>query len=111
MRVDALRNRDRIHEVARTLFAERGTEVPMAAVARHAGVVTLYRRFPTKEALVTEVFTDQFATCVSVVDDALADRDPWRGFSTAFLAPRRAAGCVPTSHRPTSRCCSGPSAA
>jgi AcrR family transcriptional regulator len=84
MRADAARNRDRIVEVARTLFAARGIDVPMAAIARHAGVgvATLYRRFPTKESLVTEVFADQFVACVSVVDDALADPDPWHGFCT-----------------------------
>lgn len=86
LRADALHNRNRIVEVARDLFAERGLDVPMAAIARHAGVgvATLYRRFPTKESLVTEVFADQFATCVSVVDDALADPDPWRGFCTVI---------------------------
>ncbi|RZQ59631.1 TetR/AcrR family transcriptional regulator [Amycolatopsis suaedae] len=84
LRADAQQNRDRIVEVARTLFAERGLDVPMAAIARHAGVgvATLYRRFPTKDSLVTEVFADQFAACVSVVDEALADPDPWRGFRT-----------------------------
>ncbi|WP_239108692.1 TetR/AcrR family transcriptional regulator [Microbispora siamensis] len=86
LRADARQNRDRIVEVARRLFADRGLDVPMAAIARHAGVgvATLYRRFPTKEALVTEVFADQFEACVSVVDDALADPDPWRGFCTAI---------------------------
>ncbi|MEQ4722957.1 helix-turn-helix domain-containing protein [Nonomuraea sp. B19D2] len=85
LRADARQNRDRIVEVARELFAERGLDVPMAAIARraHVGVATLYRRFPTKESLVTEVFADQFEACVSVVDDALADPDPWRGFCTA----------------------------
>ncbi|TCO48785.1 TetR/AcrR family transcriptional regulator [Actinocrispum wychmicini] len=86
LRVDARQNRDRIVEVARRLFAERGLDVPMAAIARHAGVgvATLYRRFPTKESLVKEVFAEQFAECVSVVDDALADPDPWRGFCTVI---------------------------
>ncbi|MEU7869149.1 helix-turn-helix domain-containing protein [Dactylosporangium sp. NPDC049140] len=84
LRSDARQNRDRIVEVAGTLFAERGIDVPMAAVARHAGVgvATLYRRFPTREALVTEVFADQFAACEAVLDDALADPDPWHGFRT-----------------------------
>jgi len=86
IRVDALRNRNRILDVARALFAERGIDVPMAAIARRAGVgaATLYRRFPTKESLVTEVFADQFAVCVSLVDDALTDPDPWRGFCTVI---------------------------
>jgi AcrR family transcriptional regulator len=47
-------------------------------------VATLYRRFPTRESLVTEVFADQLAGCLSLVDDALADLDPWRGFCTAI---------------------------
>jgi AcrR family transcriptional regulator len=86
LRADALANRNRIIEVARDLFADRGLDVPMAAIARHAevGVATLYRRFPTKESLVTEVFADQFAACVSVVDDALADPDPWHGFCSVI---------------------------
>jgi AcrR family transcriptional regulator len=86
LRRDARRNRDRIIEVAHDLFAHRGLDVPMAAVARHAGVgmATLYRRFPTKEALVGEVFAHQFEACLAVVDDALNDPDAWRGFVTVL---------------------------
>ncbi|MFJ6573859.1 TetR/AcrR family transcriptional regulator [Streptomyces sp. NPDC091292] len=86
LRADALLNRHRILEAARDLFSTRGLDVPMAAVARRAGVgvATLYRRFPTRESLVTEVFADQLGVCASVVDDALADPDPWRGFRTAI---------------------------
>ncbi|HLT62810.1 MAG TPA: helix-turn-helix domain-containing protein [Microlunatus sp.] len=82
LRTDALRNRERILQAARVLFAERGPDVPMAAIARRAevGMATLYRRFPTKEELVAEVFADQFSSCQSLVDEALADPDPWRGF-------------------------------
>nr|BFE60626.1 TetR/AcrR family transcriptional regulator [Dactylosporangium thailandense] len=84
LRADARQNRDRILDVAAELFAERGIDVPMAAVARHAGVgvATLYRRFPTREALVAEVFAEQFAACSAVLYDALEDPDPWRGFRT-----------------------------
>ncbi|SHF54703.1 transcriptional regulator, TetR family [Streptoalloteichus hindustanus] len=86
LRADAAHNRNRIVEVARTLFAERGIDVPMATIARHArvGVATLYRRFPTRESLITEAFADQFAACLSVVDEALADPDPWRGFCSVI---------------------------
>jgi AcrR family transcriptional regulator len=85
LRADARHNRDRIAEVARDLFAARGLDVPMAAIARRAGVgiATLYRHFSTKEALVGDVFAEKFAACASVVDDALADPDAWRGFRTA----------------------------
>src|SRR5690349_22550187 len=86
MRADARENRARVLAVARQLVATRGLDVPMAAIARRAGVgvATLYRRFPTREALITEVFSDQLTHCVSVVDDALADPDPRRGFRTAI---------------------------
>ncbi|MFT7836072.1 helix-turn-helix domain-containing protein [Saccharothrix sp. BKS2] len=82
LRVDALANRNRVLAVAREAFAAEGLDVPMTTIARRAGVgaATLYRRFPTKEALVTAVFADQFASCTSVVHDALEDPDPWRGF-------------------------------
>jgi AcrR family transcriptional regulator len=86
LRSDARQNRDRILGVARELFAQRGLDVPMAAIARHAevGVATLYRRFPTKEALIVEAFTEQFGVCAAVVYDALDDPDPWRGFRTVI---------------------------
>ncbi|MEU4579572.1 helix-turn-helix domain-containing protein [Nonomuraea sp. NPDC023979] len=85
LRADASRNRGRILRAARHLFATRGIDVPMAAIARRAGVgtATLYRRFPTRESLVTEVFADQLAMCVGALSEALADDDPWRGFRTA----------------------------
>ena len=86
MRADARENRARVLTVARELFAERGLEVPMAAIARRAGVgvATLYRRFPTKESLVLEAFAEQFAICQGVIDDALRDPDPWRGLRTVI---------------------------
>jgi len=82
LRADAEHNRARILEVARETFAELGLDVSMAEIARRAGVgtATLYRRFPTKEALVTDVFADRISACVATIDDAVADPDPWRGF-------------------------------
>jgi AcrR family transcriptional regulator len=86
LRSDARDNRDRILEVARSTFAEDGIGVSMREVARRAGVgpATLYRRFPTKEALVTEAFAEQMATCTAIIADGLADPDPWRGLRTAI---------------------------
>ena len=86
LRVDAAQNRARILDAARDAFAERGLDVPMAAIARRAevGIATLFRRFPTKEALVVEVFADQLEQCESLVDTALADPDPWRGFCSVI---------------------------
>ncbi|MFC3518484.1 TetR/AcrR family transcriptional regulator [Streptomonospora nanhaiensis] len=86
LRADAAHNRRRILRAAREVFAERGLDAPTAAVARRAGVgvATLYRRFATRDALLAEVFADEMAACAGAVEDALADPDPWRGFS-AFL--------------------------
>ncbi|MCH5676840.1 TetR/AcrR family transcriptional regulator [Streptomyces gilvus] len=82
LRSDALDNRERILDAARALFASEGLNVPMREIARHArvGPATLYRRFPTKQALVTEAFTEQMRACHTIVDEGLADPDPWRGF-------------------------------
>ncbi|MFI6943482.1 TetR/AcrR family transcriptional regulator [Streptomyces sp. NPDC050418] len=82
MRADALRNRQRILEAARAAYAEHGVEVPMATIARRAevGVATLYRRFPTRDDLIREVFADQLEACIAAFDEGLADPDPWRGF-------------------------------
>lgn len=58
----------------------------MREIARCAGVgpATLYRRFPTKEALVTEASAEQMATCTTVIGEGLADADPWRGLRTVI---------------------------
>ncbi|MEP6650440.1 MAG: helix-turn-helix domain-containing protein [Lapillicoccus sp.] len=82
MRADAERNRQRILEAARQVFAEQGIEAPMSAVARRAGVgaATLSRRFPTREELVTAAFSDQLGWFAAVVDEAGRDPDPWHGF-------------------------------
>ncbi|GAA4607436.1 TetR/AcrR family transcriptional regulator [Actinoallomurus liliacearum] len=82
LRSDALDNRERVLDAARALFAADGLDVPMREIARRAGVgpATLYRRFPTKRLLVTEVFTDEMRACHAIVDQGRAHSDPWRGF-------------------------------
>lgn len=87
LRSDARDNRDRILEAARELFSAEGPDVPVQRIARHAGVApaTLYRRFPTKEALVAEAFAEQMWHCGTVLDEALADPDPWRGFCAVIV--------------------------
>jgi AcrR family transcriptional regulator len=57
-RVDALRNRERILEVAREAFAEHGPDATLDDIARRAeiGPGTLYRHFPTRDALIEAVF-------------------------------------------------------
>ncbi|WP_436532009.1 TetR/AcrR family transcriptional regulator [Actinoplanes sp. HUAS TT8] len=86
LRSDARDNRDRVLEAARQLFSERGLGVPMREIARRAevGPATLYRRFPTKQALVDEAFTDELDACSGIVRDGCADPDPWRGLCTVI---------------------------
>ena len=84
LRSDARRNRERILRAARETFTERGLDAPISAIARRAGVgiATVYRRFPTREALVTEVFAAQFHHCETELEEALNAADPWRGLVT-----------------------------
>ncbi|WP_312869085.1 TetR/AcrR family transcriptional regulator [Amycolatopsis pithecellobii] len=81
-RSDARANRERIVAAARTAFAADGLEVPIREIARHAGVgvATVYRHFPAKEALLRAAFAEQLASCASIVEEGLAQDDPWRGF-------------------------------
>ena len=57
-RADAMRNRERVLEAARTVFSAGGPEASLEAVAKTAGVGigTLYRHFPTREALFDAVY-------------------------------------------------------
>lgn len=61
LRADAARNRARVLEVAYDAFAAEGLAVPIDEIARRAGVGagTVYRHFPTKEALFGAVFSDR----------------------------------------------------
>jgi AcrR family transcriptional regulator len=78
LRADAERNRRRILDAARTVFAARGLDAGVDDVARAAGVGvgTVYRRFPTKEALVTAALQDRAVELLRGLDDAAADPDP-----------------------------------
>lgn len=86
LRSDAERNRGRIIEAARGLYAADGLGVSMAAVAREAGVgiATLFRRFPTQDDLIAAVFADRMSAYGEAIEAALADPDPWHGF-TGYL--------------------------
>lgn len=78
MRADAQRNRDRIVEVARALVRQRGIDaVSMDEIAKAAevGPGTLYRHFPTKEALYDAVLESWVLQVNDVVDKALQTSD------------------------------------
>ncbi|AQZ69000.1 TetR family transcriptional regulator [[Actinomadura] parvosata subsp. kistnae] len=82
LRSDARDNRARILAVARAAFAAEGLDVPIREIARRAqvGPATVYRHFPAKEALLEAAFAEPLALCSAIVEEGLADPDPWRGF-------------------------------
>jgi AcrR family transcriptional regulator len=86
LRADAARNRARVLDAARTAFAEAGLDVGVEEIARRAGVGkgTLYRRFPTKEALVRAIFEDILEEIERIVAEAESEPDAWTAF-TAYL--------------------------
>ena len=83
MRRHARRNHERLVEAAREVFGEQGVEAPLDAIARRAGVGigTLYRHFPTREALVEAIFERRIGELVAVADAALAEPDGWTAFA------------------------------
>jgi|SRR5580693_6168866 AcrR family transcriptional regulator len=79
LRRDAERNRQRILDTARVLFAERGLGVSLDEIARQAGVGvgTVYRRFPDKEQLIDALFEDRLGEILTAATDSLEMSDPW----------------------------------
>ena len=81
LRRDAERNRQRILAAAAVVFNERGLEVSLDEIARHAGVGvgTVYRRFRTKEELIEALFMDRLDMVAALGEEAFASPDPWSG--------------------------------
>jgi AcrR family transcriptional regulator len=75
LRADAQRNLERVLDAATEAFAASGPDVSVDEIARRAGVghATVFRRFPTKEALIDAVVERR-------VDEALASDDPGTAF-------------------------------
>ncbi|MFF3070495.1 TetR/AcrR family transcriptional regulator [Kitasatospora sp. NPDC057936] len=85
-RRDAARNREILAAAARKLFAREGLNVPLDRIAKAAGVgnATLYRHFPTREALIEEIFADTRTVFDQAAADALAEPDGWRALHGYF---------------------------
>lgn len=83
LREDAARNRDAVLCAARSLFAERGIDVPLEEIARCAGVgiATLYRRFPDRQTLVRAAFEPKMRAYAAAARAAVEAADPWDGFA------------------------------
>ncbi len=84
LRRDAERNRQRILDAARELFAERGLSVSLDDIAHRAGVGvgTVYRRFPDKEVLVDALFEDRLGEMLAAAVDSTRMEDPWLAFES-----------------------------
>lgn len=97
MRADARRNHDRVVEAAKEAFAETGALTSLEAIARRAGVGigTLYRHFPTRQALLEAVYLGEVQQLCSATQVLLA-QPPWDGFAElshrlmAYLATKKA---------------------
>src|SRR4051812_17152066 len=89
LRADARRNRERVLTAAREVFAEHGPEAQMDDVARRAevGVGTVYRHFPTKEALIDALVAEAFARLLVVAQEqSRREDDPWDALVTTLWA-------------------------
>jgi AcrR family transcriptional regulator len=80
LRVDAQRNRDKILAVAVRVLVEAGQDATFERIAREAGVGigTLYRNFPTREALIEAAYRSELARLCDAVPDLLAADPPER---------------------------------
>jgi AcrR family transcriptional regulator len=78
MRSDARRNREKLLRAAGEQFAAAGPEVALEAIARAAGVGigTLYRHFPTRDALVEAAYLDEVERLCATAEDLLAEDPP-----------------------------------
>jgi len=86
LRADAARNRARVLEVAYQVFAEDGLSVPIDEIARRAGVGagTVYRHFPTKQALYRAVAEARFGSLIERAESLLDADDPGEAFFGYF---------------------------
>jgi len=81
MRADARRNRERVLEAAREALAEHGLDAQMDDIAARAGVGvgTVYRHFPTKEALFDALVGERWRKLAEAAAPAFEAEDPWEG--------------------------------
>ncbi|MGN9762468.1 TetR/AcrR family transcriptional regulator [Streptomyces sp. SD31] len=100
LRADARRNRERLLEVAGRAFSEVGTDASLEAIAKDAGVGigTLYRHFPTREALLEAVYRNELARVCDSATELLAKLPPdqamrqWMDLFIDYLATKQGMG-------------------
>ena len=96
-RADAIRNRERVLEAAKAVFSAGGPEASLEAVARRAGVGigTLYRHFPTREALFEAVYRREVQQLSELAEQLKSEADPvdalrrWLRSNVEFVATKK----------------------
>jgi AcrR family transcriptional regulator len=96
-RADAVRNRERVLEAAKAVFSAGGPEASLEAVARRAGVGigTLYRHFPTREALFEAVYRREVEQLGELAEQLKSEASPvealrrWLRAIVEFVATKK----------------------
>jgi AcrR family transcriptional regulator len=96
-RADAVRNRERVLEAAKAVFSAGGPDASLEAVARRAGVGigTLYRHFPTREALFEAVYRREVQQLIELAEQLKSEADPvdalrrWLRSNVEFVATKK----------------------
>src|SRR5499427_5091495 len=96
-RVDAVRNRERVLEAANAVFSTGGPDASLEAVARTAGVGigTLYRHFPTREALFEAVYRREVQQLADLAEQLKEEAEPvealrqWMRSNVRFVATKK----------------------
>jgi len=96
-RADAVRNRERVLEAAREVFSAGGADASLEAVARAAGVGigTLYRHFPTREALFEAVYRREVQHLADLAEHLKQEAQPvdalrrWMHSNVKFVATKK----------------------
>jgi AcrR family transcriptional regulator len=96
-RADAVRNRERVLEAAKAVFSAGGPDASLEAVAKRAGVGigTLYRHFPTREALFEAVYRREVQQLTELAEALKTEADPvdalrrWMRSNVEFIATKK----------------------
>jgi len=102
-RADAERNRQRLLDVAKRAFAEKGVSASLEDIAREAGlgIGTLYRHFPTRDALIDEIYRDEGNRLAEAAQQLSAELAPteaireWLLLLVGYLASKQIHADVP----------------
>src|SRR5580700_11303187 len=96
-RTDAVRNRERVLEAAKAVFSAGGSDASLEAVAKRAGVGigTLYRHFPTREALFEAVYRREVEQLTDLAEQLKSEAEPvealrrWLRSNVEFAATKK----------------------